>query len=274
MTIPALSQPRPRGHGYGERLRHAAVLLPIALALGLGGCAKDPQTTGSILIQSDQPMSAGEIDKATEYWGQRYSKSPKDTTAALNYATALRRAGRTGQAVAVLQKAVIASPDDRTIQSAYGKALAANGQLDQALQIVRRAQTPERPDWRLISAEAAILDQKGQNEAARKLYLQALDFAPNEPTILSNLGMSYLLTGNLAEAERNLKLASQTQSADSRIRQNLALVVGLQGRFKEAEQIASAELSAEQAAANVAYLKKMLEQQNNWQKLKTADASN
>jgi Flp pilus assembly protein TadD len=272
MTLIALSQSRRGGPGFGRTLRCAAILLPVAIALGLGGCAKGPRTTGSVVIQTDQPMSAEEIAKATDYWGQRYAKSPKDKAVALNYATALRRTGRTSQAVAVLQKAVVAFPDDRVVQASYGKALAANGQLDMALQIIKRAQTPDRPDWRLMSAEAAILDQKGQNIPARTLYLQAREFAPGEPTILSNLGMSYLLTGDLAEAEKYLRQASEMPGADGRVRQNLALVVGLQGRFAEAEKIASSELSAEQAAANIAYLKTMLQQQNNWQKLQTADA--
>ena len=37
-----------------------------------------------------------------------------------------------------------------------------------------------------------------------------------------------------------------------------ALVVGLQGRFAEAETIAKGDLPAEEAAANVAYLREML----------------
>jgi Flp pilus assembly protein TadD len=259
-------------HETGTIMRRATLLLlPIALALGLGACAKGPRTTGSIEAVSDRPLTETEIEKASAYWGERYARNPKDKAAALNYAAALRRNGRNGQAVAVLQKVVLAFPEDREIMASYGKALAADGQLDRALQIVRRAQTPDRPDWRLMSAEAAILDQKGMNQEARKIYLQARDYAPNEPTILSNLGMSYLLTGNLAEAETTLRQASDLPGADSRIRQNLALVVGLQGRFDEAEEIASAELSPEQAAANVAYLKTMLEQQNSWQKLKTAE---
>ena len=44
-------------------------------------------------------------------------------------------------------------------------------------------------------------------------------------------------------------------------RQNLALAVGLQGRFDEAEAIAKAELSPQQAEANVAYLQSMLTRQ-------------
>ncbi len=63
----------------------------------------------------------------------------------------------------------------------------------------------------------------------------------------------------------------QQPDADSRVRQNLALVVGLQGRFDEAEKIASQELSPEQAQANVAYLRQMLAQQNAWSQLKDQD---
>jgi hypothetical protein len=39
---------------------------------------------------------------------------------------------------------------------------------------------------------------------------------------------------------------------------DLALVVGLQGRFAEAESIVKADLPADEAEANVAYLRQML----------------
>jgi Flp pilus assembly protein TadD len=55
------------------------------------------------------------------------------------------------------------------------------------------------------------------------------------------------------------------------VRQNLALVVGLQGRFAEAESIAQADLPSDEAAANVAYLRKMLAQQNGWKNSGTPD---
>ena len=88
---------------------------------------------------------------------------------------------------------------------------------------------------------------------------------------MSNLGMSYLLTGDLKEAESIIRQAVALPNADSRVRQNLALAVGLTGRFQEAEKIAAGDLSPDQAAANVAYLKSMLAEQNGWKKLKSSD---
>jgi Flp pilus assembly protein TadD len=42
------------------------------------------------------------------------------------------------------------------------------------------------------------------------------------------------------------------------VRQNLALVVGLQGRLAEAESILKADQPAAEATASVAYLKRLL----------------
>ena len=139
-----------------------------------------------------------------------------------------------------------------------GKALAGAGQLDQALDAINRAQTPDRPDWKLKSAQGAILDQMGRPEDARAAYRDALDIQPNEPSVLSNLGMSYVLTKDLPKAETTLRQAYSRAPSDGRIRQNLALVVGLQGRFDEAESIVKADLPPDEAAANVAYLKDIL----------------
>jgi Flp pilus assembly protein TadD len=80
--------------------------------------------------------------------------------------------------------------------------------------------------------------------------------------VLSNLGLSYALSKDLKRAEATLRRASDSGRGDKRVRQNLALVVGLQGRFPEAEGIARADLPPDEAAANVAYLRQMLAQKS------------
>ena len=54
------------------------------------------------------------------------------------------------------------------------------------------------------------------------------------------------------------------RGATSQIRQNLALVLGLQGRFDECRAIYAAELPPDQVEANMAYIRAMLTQQNRW----------
>ena len=249
----------------------------VTLAFALSGCAgKSNLTTGSIpkLSKPVTEMNATELRGAAETVGRAYEKNPKDRAVGMNYANVLRMNGRNDQALAVMQQVAINNPNDREVLAAYGKSQAAAGQLEQALNTILRAQTPDRPDWRLKSAEGAILDQLGRAGEARKRYREALDLNPNEPSVLSNLGMSYLLVKDLKTAETYLRSAASQPGADSSVRQNLALTVGLQGRFQEAENIARQELAAEQAEANVAYLRSMLTQQNAWKKLAADDSGN
>jgi Flp pilus assembly protein TadD len=260
----------------GKRLLRATVAITIAASVA--GCGTSKLTTGSISKFGSkssgkviEQMSASELADAGASLGKAYTSNPADKPSAMKYAQVLQMNGRTEQSLAVMRKLAIAYPKDRDVLAAYGKALASAGELEPALDAVKRAQTPEYPDWKLVSAEAAILDQLGKSGEARTLYRRALDLRPNDPSILSNLGMSYVLEGDLRTAETYMRSASEQPSADSRVRQNLALVVGLQGRFEEAEQIASAELSPEQAKANVAYLRGMLAQQNAWSQLKDED---
>jgi Flp pilus assembly protein TadD len=89
---------------------------------------------------------------------------------------------------------------------------------------------------------------------------------PDEPSVLSNLGLSYALSKNLPKAETTLRHASEQRGAEPKVRQNLALVIGLQGRFQEAETIARGDLSPAEAQANVAYLRQMLAEQQQWKK--------
>eukprot|EP01037_Dinobryon_pediforme_P024258 gene24258-26001_t len=245
----------------------------LALGLALGACARTPRTSSNDpVLTGSIPQAAAPTDAhaAMISWEARY-KASQSRDNAIGYAQALRANDQPAQAVAVLQQAMLKTPRDPVVASAFGKALAANGDFDQALKIIRTANSPTTPDWRLLSAEGAILDQQGNPAEARAVYDTALKIAPGEPTVLNNLGLSYLLTNDLPNAEATLRQAVASPKADSRERQNLALVLGLQGKFEEAERVARAELSPDQAAANMAYLKAMLAQQDTWRQIKQAE---
>ena len=238
----------------------AGTATAILLSVALCSCqtASDiSDVTGSLGEKADAKRSANPR-RDVELAHDRYKANPKDVEAALQYGRALRAAGQRAQAVAVLEQATIATPGNKPLLAGYGRALADNGNFQQAFEVLGRAHSPEDPDWRILSAQGATLDQLGRHEEARGYYASALKIVPGEPSVLSNLGMSYVLTRELPKAEEVLRQAYANPKADSRVRQNLGLVVGLQGRFAEAETIAKGDLPSEEATANVAYLREML----------------
>ncbi len=237
----------------------ASAALTAVLAAGLGGCQTMSDVTGALTSRNESKADAASDDpRRVEVYGERYRANPKDADAAIAYGQALRASGQRAQAAAVLEQATIAHPGNKALLAAYGRGLADNGNSQAAFDVLSRAHSPDNPDWRILSVQGTTLDKLGKHEEARRYYASALRIVPEEPSVLSNLGLSYMLTRELPKAEEALRRAYASSRADARVRQNLALVVGLQGRFAEAESIAKADLSSDQAAANVAYLRDML----------------
>jgi Flp pilus assembly protein TadD len=167
-----------------------------------------------------------------------------------------------------LQNIILRHPKDMELLGAFGRALMDAGQLKQAEEVLARAHLPERPDWRILSAQGAVADQLGDHQRAQGFYEAALRINPGEPTILSNLGLSYALSKRLPEAERALGEAARHPQADKRVRQNLVLVLGLQGRFAEAERVAATDLPPADVAKAMAQLRQMVSQPNSWDMLR------
>lgn len=237
------------------------------LALTVAGCkTMGDDVTGSVAPAST-PRNDAEWRQSVDTWGKRYRDNASDPDAALNYARALRATEQRAQAVAVLEQASIRNPGNLALLGAYGRALAEAGDLNQALDVLGRAHTPDNPDWRILNAQGAVLDQLGRHAEAQGHYAAALKIVPNESSVMSNLGLSYALMKDLTRAETTLRRAVAQPNADPKARQNLALVVGLQGHFAEAETIARAGLSEEEAAANVRYLRQMLAQRSEPKKM-------
>ncbi len=262
--MPLECQPRPKTARAARLLASAAVAA--VLALSVAGCkTTGDDITGSI-VANNAPRTDADWRRQLDVWGARYRENPADADAAMGYAQALRATDQRAQAVAVLEQATIRNPHNMPLLGAYGRALAEVGDYNHALDVLSRAHTPDNPDWRVLNAQGAVLDQLGRHAEAQGHYSAALKIVPDEPSVLSNLGLSYALTKDLKRAEATLRQAVARPDAAPKVRQNLALVVGLEGRFAEAETIARADLPPDQAAANVSYLRQMLAQRSDWSK--------
>jgi Flp pilus assembly protein TadD len=261
-------------------------MLPSALvlvaALGLGACqnknaaldtepmAGDPISTGS-LGTSSAPSPKQEIGsfRRTQELAQQWSANQGNVPLGLEYAANLQKIGQVDQQIEVLKTISVGHPNDGPLQAKMGKQLLAAGRIGEATAMLERAAAQPSVDWKTLSALGTAYDQQGSYTQARAKYQQALSLKPNELSIENNMAMSYALEGKLPDAEKLLRSAMTQPGVDGqpRVRQNLALVVGLQGRFDEARQIASADLPPEQVEANLNYLQQMLAQPNTWQQL-------
>jgi Flp pilus assembly protein TadD len=247
----------------------ASAAVATVLGLSAGGCSNigGRDTTGSVGQAGAVAGAESDSRKSLDAMAAHYRDNPGDINAAIAYASALRATDQRAQAVAVLEQASIRNPNSMPLLGAYGRALADAGQYHQALVALDHAHTPDAPDWRILNVKGAVLDQMGRHADAQRHYASALKIVPDEASVLSNLGLSYLLTKDLKNAEVTLRRAGAQLNAGPKVRQNLALVVGLRGRFAEAEKIATADLPENEANANVAYLRQMLAQKGDWKKM-------
>lgn len=251
--------------------RQTVLVLALLSATALAGCQQKSADLGSmdgVNTASTAPASY----QATVELARAWQSDPGNISKGVAYANALESLGQTDKQMEVYARLHAAHPGNTKLSSLYGKKLLANGRASEAVPVLERAVSAADADWRTRSALGSAYDQQGLYQKAREQYDIVLATDANNLTVLNNLGMSYALEGDLRQAEAVLRRAdalprSKTQP---RIRQNLALVVGLQGRFDEARQIASADLPKDQVEANMEYLKKMMAQQDTWAQISEA----
>lgn len=252
----------------GNLRRITLPLLLVVSAFAISAC----QNKSASLESLDGLTTASTVPasfKKTAELGSRWQVDQKNLELGLAYADGLEKLGQTDQQMQVLATLSTQNPQDANIHAVYGKKLLAAGRSGEAIPILKTIADNGSGDWRVLSALGSAYDQQGQYDTARETYQKALALQPNQISILNNIGMSHALEGNLKQAEETLRSAMALPEGKSlpRLRQNLALVVGLQGRFEESRQIASEDLPPDEVEANMAYLQKMLSQANTWQQL-------
>ena len=208
-------------------------------------------------VGAQPPDSRTELVKATEYWGKEYGKNPRDAKAALSYARNLKAMGEKRQALAVLQQASSFHSSNRELIGEYGRLALEFDQVSVAQKLLEHADDPTKPDWRIISARGTVLAKQGNYSGAIPLYERALTLSSDQPSVLSNLALAHAMNGNPERAETLLKRAAAAGS-DARVTQNLALVLGLQGKYDDAKVTAARHQSAEDASDDIAYLRSIV----------------
>ena len=194
------------------------------------------------------------LGKAT-FWAREVQIDPTEVEAGLKLSAALRVLGRYEEAAQSAQRVLVMSPKNFDGLLELARSQIAAGQGFYAIEPLRQAQAAKPRDWRPISLLGIALEQSERPAEAKVAHDQAMAMEPNNPAVLSNVALFRANQGDKAGAEALLRRAVTLPGSTARERQNLALVLGLQGKLAEAEQLMRQDLPPQAADANLAYLK-------------------
>lgn len=250
----------------------------IAFALAAGACASTPKADreAELAMQAamrpaspEERAAANRADPLTRanFWAKESNKNAEDLEVALEFARALREIGSHDRAIDVLSRTLIVHPDNPDLLMLLGRIQMAIGDVPTAGRVFQRATevAPERSEtW---AALGTTYDRQGQHRLAQTSYLKALELEPLRTTTLTNYGLSLVLTGDLAGAEAKLRLAAANPDSGARVTENLALVLGLQGKFEDMKLVSAAAAPDQVVDQNVALLRGLIKPPRSWDAL-------
>jgi Flp pilus assembly protein TadD len=179
----------------------------------------------------------------------RSAASVNDAKANLAYGIRAQMALQSGDfasAIDLAEKAVEASPNDATVRGLLGNAYFAAGRFASADSAYADALALSPAEPQVVLKRALTQIAQGKNSEALSLlesaryYIDAADY-----------GLAVALAGQPAEAVSVLEPAARAQSADARVRQNLALAYALGGDWTAARTIAAQDLAPDQVDARI-----------------------
>lgn len=221
----------------------------------------------------EEIAAANRADPLTKanFWAKEHSKDPENLEVAMTFAKALRAIGSNERAIEVLSQVLVVHPGEPDLLMDLGRALSANGNVLGSARAFERATrlAPERAEtW---AAFGTALDKLERHNDAQSAYQQALMLEPNRTSTLTNYGLSLALSGDLIGAEEKLREAAAQPDADLRVTENLALVLGLQGRYDEMAEISGRHAPKSVVEKNTELLRGMLSPVRSWEDLAASD---
>lgn len=247
-----------------KRALLATVLAPLLLLGSLAHAADAPAKAGPPQGQA-APRKATAAQRAearrmdplarAAFWGGEFESDNRDVEAGVALTQALRALGRYDDAIATVAKVMVVDPDNVEGLLEQARAQVARGQGFYAIEPARHAAALAPRDWRPQSLLGVAYEQAQRDDEATAAHRQAIALAPNEAAPNANYAMHLAARGDLPGAEAMLRRAAAMPASTIQIRQNLALVIGLQGRIGEAEKLARQDLPPESVENNLAWLR-------------------
>lgn len=264
------------------------VLAAAVLTLSLAGCATtDPaasqqaelETLEAQMAEALKPASPEEIAAANRadpltranFWSKEYQKDPSNVETALVFGESLRAIGSNERVIEMVSQTLTIAPENPDLLMLLGRAFLAEKNYDGAAQAFYKAAALDPSQSAAYASLGLALDHQGRHQNAQAAYKQALTLSPNRTSTLTNYGLSLALSGDLPGAEALLRQAAAQPGADARVTENLALIVGLQGRIDEFESISGMRAPDDIVKNNAEALRQLVRPTRSWDDLQNAE---
>jgi Flp pilus assembly protein TadD len=232
----------------------AALLLALLLSgCGAIGGSPGPATNldkAAVTRVANIIKQSGEYDAAARIQASYAAAHPDDRAAQISSGESALQAGETDKALENFQHAAQLAPDRVDAHYGLARAYLARNQPSEAAAEFQAVLTAEPKHVRALNGMGITLDQLGRGREAQNAYRTALAIAPDDRAIQNNLGLSLLLSGDYDQAVAELSALARQPGATARMRQNLALALGLRGAESDAARIASRDLDPASIADN------------------------
>jgi Flp pilus assembly protein TadD len=168
----------------------------------------------------------------------------------VGFAETALQAGDMDKASEGFRKALELAPDRIDARVGLGRIYLGRHQPNQALVEFQAVIAADPKNVRALNAVGIALDLVGRSREAQQSYRAALALKPDDRAARNNLGLSLALSGAYDQAIAELSKLTLEPGATPRMRQNLALALGLKGDEAGMARVAKADLDDAAIAEN------------------------
>ena len=147
-----------------------------------------------------------------------------------------------------------AEASDQSMQFELARSAEKQGQLLQAQEMYLHMLDESPQDTQTLHRLGVVSSRLDQFDQASHYFMQALRHDKHNSEVLADLGYALYLKGDLRASETALRQATRENSNNDRAINNLAMVVGQQGRSQEAYALFRSVVDEAEANSNLAYV--------------------
>lgn len=217
------------------------------------------RTTGDVKLSdaslATSALQSGDVSLASSLYAKTLEQHPNDVDALIGMGTTLADAGDFERARETYRHAIAVAPKRTEPVLELARLDLRQRRLDEAIALYRQLLSRE-PASRFASAGlGTAYAVKGEARAAQETFEAALRAHPGDVMLTIDLGLSYVLDGQVRKGANLLLDVAGQPGAPTQARQDLALAYGLLGNNDAADKVLTRDLPRKSAEDNVAFYK-------------------